>query len=125
VKVYAGRTFIFANRPGGIPHLWIVVTEPAGTPPEVVIVGLSSEAPGKDLTVRLRVGDHPFIRKPTIVFYPDAHLKRVEDIVNAVRNADATFHDDCSEDLLERIRRGLLDSPATPRRVKAYVRDSI
>jgi hypothetical protein len=125
VKVYAGRTFIFAHKAGGIPHLWIVVTEPSGTPAEVVIVALSSEEPGKDMTVRLNVGEHAFIRKPTIVFYLDAHIKPVDDIVSAVRNAEATFHDDCSEELLERVRQGLLDSPATPRRVKAYVRDSI
>jgi hypothetical protein len=125
MRIYAGRTFMFADRPGGIPHLWIVVTEPAGVPAEVAIVGLSSDAPGKDRTVCLDVGDHPFIRKPTIVFYPDAHVRPVHQIESAVRNADATFHDDCSEDLLESIRQGLLDSPATPRRVKAYVRERI
>jgi hypothetical protein len=114
VKVYAGRTFTFAHRAGGIPHLWIVVTEPSGAPPGVAIVGLSSEAPGKDMTVRLRVGNHPFIRKPTVVFYPDAHIKPVEEITNAVRNALATFDDDCSEDLLEKFGRGFL----TPRRLR-------
>lgn len=123
MRIYAGRTFLFAHKLGGVPHLWIVVTEPAGNPAEVAVVGLSSEGPGKDMTVRLGPGDHPFIRKPTIVFYPDAHLRPVQEIVNAVRNADATFHDDCSEDLLETIRQGLLDSPFTPRRLKAYVRD--
>jgi hypothetical protein len=65
---------MFSHRPGGIPHLWIVVTEPSGTPAQVAIVSLSSEAPGKDMTVRLGIGDHPFIRKPTIVFYPDTNL---------------------------------------------------
>jgi hypothetical protein len=122
MRIYAGRTFMFATRPGGIPHLWIVVTEPSGTPAEVAIVSLSSEGPGKDTTVRLSPGDHPFIWKPTIVFYPDAQLRNVQDIENDVRNAAATFHDDCSEALLETIRQGLLDSPFTPRRLKAYVR---
>lgn len=123
MKVYAGRTFIFANIPGGIPHLWIVVTEPSGSPPEVVIVALSSDSEGKDRTVQLGPRDHPFITKPSIVFYPDAHRRSVRDIENDVRNADATFHSDCSESLLEAIRQGLLDSPATPRRLKAYVRE--
>jgi len=37
MKVYAGRTLTFANYAGGAFHLWIVVTEPAGAPPEVVL----------------------------------------------------------------------------------------
>ncbi|HET7233998.1 MAG TPA: hypothetical protein VFJ16_28560 [Longimicrobium sp.] len=123
MKVYAGRTFMYPN--GGIPHLWIVVTEPSGTPAEVVIVSLSSEKAGKDATVKLGPGDHPFIRKPTVVFYPDTRLMPVQSIINEVQNAQATFHADCSEDLLDRVRQGLLASPATPRRLKAYVRERI
>jgi hypothetical protein len=49
----------------------------------------------------------------------------VQAIVSEVQNAQATFHDDCSEDLLERVRDGLLVSPATPRRMKEYVRGRI
>lgn len=123
MKVYAGRTFTYPD--GGIPHLWIVVTDPSGTPPEVAIVSLSSDKPGKDDTVKLGPGDHPFIRKPTVVFYPDTRLMPVQAIISEIRNAQANFHADCSEDLLERVRQGLLASPATPRRMKAYVRGRI
>jgi hypothetical protein len=125
MKVYAGRTLTFANYAGGAPHLWIVVTEPDGVPPEVVVVSLSSAAPGKDATVKLGPGDHPFIWKPTIVFYHDTRLMPVHVIEDEVNNARATFHDDCSENLLETVRQGLLNSPATPRRLKAYVRERI
>lgn len=123
MKVYAGRTFMYPD--GGIPHLWIVVTEPSGAPPEVVIVSLSSDRAGKDDTVKLGPGDHPFIRKPTVVFYPDTRLMAVPAIIAEIQNGQASFHADCSEDLLERVRQGLLASPATPRRMKAYVRERI
>jgi hypothetical protein len=123
MKVYAGRTFLYPD--GGIPHLWIVVTEPSGTPPEVAIVSISSDRLGKDDTVKLGPGDHPFIRKPSVVFFPDTRVMPVQAIVSEVQNAQATFHDDCSEDLLERVRDGLLASPATPRRMKEYVRGRI
>jgi hypothetical protein len=125
MKIYAGRTFTLANYPGGIPHLWIVVTEPSGTPAEVAIVSLTSDRPGKDPTVRLGSADHPFIRKPTVVFYPDTRIMAVAAIEGEVNNAGATFHDDCSEGLLERVRQGLLNSPFTPRRLKDYVRGRI
>lgn len=123
MKVYAGRTFMYPD--GGIPHLWIVVTEPSGASPEVVIVSLSSERARKDDTVKLGTGDHPFIRKPTVVFYPDTRLMAVQAIISEIQNGQASFHADCSEDLLERVRQGLLASPATPRRMKAYVRERI
>jgi hypothetical protein len=123
MKVYAGRTFVYPD--GGIPHLWIVVTEPSGNPADVAIVSLSSDRPGKDDTVKLAPGDHPFIRKPTVVFYPDTRLMPVQTIINEVTNGQASFHADCSEDLLQRVREGLLASPATPRRLKAYVRERI
>lgn len=110
---------------GGIPHLWIVVTEPSGTPPEVAIVSLSSDRAGKDTTVRLGPGDHPFIRKPTVVFYPDTRLMQAHSIISEIQNGLATFHADCSGDFLERVRQGLLASPATPRRMKACVRARI
>jgi hypothetical protein len=123
MKVYAGRTFIYPD--GGIPHLWIVVTEPSGAPPEVAIVSISSDKPGKDGTVKLGPGDHPFIRKPSVVFYADTRLMPVHVIVSEVQNAQADFHADCSEDLLDRVRQGVLASPATPRRMKEYVRGRI
>ena len=125
MKIYAGRTFTLANYPGGIPHLWIVVTEPSGTPAEVAIVSLTSDRPGKDSTVRLGPADHPFIRKPTVVFYPDTRIMAVGAIEGEVNSAGATFHGDCSEALLERVRQGLLSSPFTPRRLKDYVRGRI
>jgi hypothetical protein len=77
------------------------------------------------IRVKLGPGDHPFIRKPTVVFYPDTRLMPVETIINEVKNGQASFHTDCSEALLELVRQGLLTSPATPRRLKAYVRERI
>lgn len=49
---------------------------------------------------------HPVIRKPTVVFYPDSRIMAVPAIASEVNNAGATFHADCSEDLLERCGRG-------------------
>jgi hypothetical protein len=60
-----------------------------------------------------------------VVFYADTRLMPVQAIISEGRNAQASFHADCSEDLLERVRQGLLASPATPRRMKAYVRERI
>jgi hypothetical protein len=111
--------------PGGREHLWVVITEPSGRPPEVVIASFSTDYPDKDQTVKLGPDAHPFITRNTIVFYPDATIILVEEIVARVNNKYASFHDDCSEDLLETVAQGLLNSPFTPRRVKSYGRAHI
>jgi hypothetical protein len=121
VKVYAGRTILMVTRTGGKEHLWIVATEPFGSAGEVVIVSLTTDRPDKEQTVRLSPSDHPFIRWPTIVFFTDAQLKPVDEIIALIRKGEATFHDDCSEELLQAIIDGLLASPNTPRRVKRIV----
>lgn len=64
-----GDTFRFTNRDS---HLWIVLSDPALNPTNVLIVNLTSQTPGKDSTCVLNVGDHPFIRHPTIVYYGKA-----------------------------------------------------
>jgi hypothetical protein len=110
MKIYAGRTFMRANAPGKTPHLWIVLTEPSGNPATVAVVNLTSDAPDKDATVRLGRGDYPFIRKPTVVFYAMGQIIDASTIEDDVQAARATFHDDCSEDLLETVRQGVLAS---------------
>lgn len=113
------------TRPGGRPHLWVVLTEPAGVPSQVAIVSFSSDDGRKDRTVRLGPRDHPYIWKPTIAFYTDTQIYDVAALEAAVATGLATFHDDCTEDLLETLRQGALDSPETPRREKRYIQERI
>lgn len=67
-----GDTFLMPA-PGGIatPHLWIVVTEPDPVSNLCGIVSVTTLRNSKDQTVILRVGDHPFIRHESTIFYGD------------------------------------------------------
>jgi len=70
-----GDTFLMPA-PGGIatPHLWIVVTEPDPASNLCGIVSVTTLRNSKDQTVILHVGDHPFIRHESTIFYGDAMI---------------------------------------------------
>jgi hypothetical protein len=108
---------------GDIRHLWIVLTEPEGQPLEVVIVNLTKNKPLADTTCILSPGDHTFIKVETVVHYADARKVPAEPLHALTKLTSYDFHDDCSEELLERIQRGLLASKSTPKGIKAYCRE--
>ncbi|MEK6283162.1 MAG: hypothetical protein AABN95_22630 [Acidobacteriota bacterium] len=120
-EIYPG-TCILLPKPGGdIKHLWIVLTEAEGDPPQVVIVNLTTRKQGTiDTTCVLMPGDHEFVKSETTVHYMDARLAPAQPLSQIAKLADYDFHADCSRGLLRRIQQGLLDSPFTPKKIKAY-----
>jgi hypothetical protein len=68
-------------------------------------------------------GDHEFVKVETVVHYEDARLAPAEPLNQIARLRDYDFHADCSDELLERIQRGLLASPSTPKKIKTYCRE--
>lgn len=120
MKVRAGRTLFISNSQRAPNHLWIVVTDPDGTPPQVVIVSFTSRRTGADPTVIVRPGEHPFVVRETVIHYTDARLVRVEQLQALVENGITVFHADCSEELLARILAGVFTSPFTPNFIKGY-----
>jgi len=122
-EIYPGRSILMPKFSGATPHLWIILTEPEGNPPQVVIVNLTTLKPDtEDRTVILNVGDHPFIAHETVVYYVDARLATAQGILQLSKFPGYGFHDDCSKRLLEIIRSGLLESKDTPKGIKAYCR---
>ena len=117
---------IFLETPGrySISHLWLIITKPFGTPPKVIIVSLTTQRDGSDTTVVLGPGDHSFISHPTVVFYADARDVEASLLERLVALDDNRLHrDPCSEELLTRIRDGLIASSFTPRRIKKLFSD--
>ena len=120
MKVRAGRTLFISNSQRAPNHLWIVITDPTGDPPQVVIVSFTTRRAGADPTVIVRPGEHPFVVRETVIHYTDSRLVRVEQLQALVENGIPTFHEDCSEALLARIQGGVLASPFTPHFIKGY-----
>lgn len=119
-EVYAGTTIELPKTSGATPHLWVVLTDPDGDPPQVAIANLTSRKSDSDATVILSVGDHSYIRHETVVYYADARLATVESLEKIAQFPGYGFHDDCSPELLKRIQDGLLASRHTPKKIKDY-----
>jgi len=76
-----------------------------------------------DTTLILDVGDHAYITKPSVLLYAKAALLDVTAIDRVISDPKTTMnwqrHDRCSDELLERIRKGLLASKYTKNDIKA------
>jgi hypothetical protein len=120
VAVAAGNTFLLADRGQPILHLWVVVSEPAGNPATVATVSFTTRRRLSDDTVVLDVGDHPFIKQPTVVYYSDARIREVRKIEQGIRDGTVHLREDVSSALLTRIRDGFLRSPAVVPHIRDY-----
>jgi hypothetical protein len=125
LDIYAGRTLLLGTPNQIKRHLWIVLTNPKGKPNDekVAMVNFTSLKQDSDTTIVLESKDHPFVRHETVVYYQDARLAEVILIQKAVKQGLSSFHDDCSNELLEKIQLGLLISPLTPKNIKSYCQE--
>lgn len=114
-----GDTFVLAFSGEG-RHLWIVAaTSKAG---ECLLVNLTTLRHNIDQTVVVRAGEHPFITRPSAVFYAGARICRTAALLEAQRDGRATPHGRLERKLLELILEGFRASPHTPRKVLDWLR---
>lgn len=123
--IRAGRTLLLILRevPDPKPHLWLILTDPIGIPARVVAVMVRTVTTFTDKTVVLNAGDHPFIRHQSSVHYSSARFFRVKAIQRALRRKQGYLQEDMSAELLQQVRRGLLDSPFTIPAVREHCRE--
>jgi hypothetical protein len=116
----AGRSLYLSERPGAAPHLWLVLTDPHGNPPEVVLTMVRTRKRFTDDTVILNVGDHPFVKHESCVHYSDAQRFSVAAIMQRAAEGHCELRADMTSALLARVRQGLRDSPFTVYAIKDY-----
>jgi len=119
---------IFLEKPDkeSISHLWLLVTEPSGNPPEVVMVNLTTYREGVDTTVLLTDRDHSYIIHPTVVYYADARKTEVNFLYRLIALDPKRLHEEsCSTELLKKVRNGLFKSEFTPRKIKKYCKEQL
>jgi len=103
--------YLFEHQPP--PHLWVVLTNPTGQPPEVLTVMLTTRRAHTDDTVILQPRDHPFVQRETAVSYKTATYRRVSAILGKMKAGKCELRETIREPVLHRIRDGLLESPHT------------
>ena len=111
--IRAGASLLLAEPPLYKPHLWFVLTDPLGKPPRVVAVMLRSVTRFTDSTLILKPGEHPFIRHDSAVHYTTALWLNVSAILGAMSDGRCHLKEDMTDELLQRVRNGLLASPFT------------
>lgn len=120
---HAGETLVLPHPNFETPHLWILVTDPVGEPPQTIIVAVSTKRFYKDSTVVLSPGDHPWVRHESVISYDHALIPEVHYLNEAVSRRIAELRQPCTPDVLRRVQDGLLSSPRTPQRVKKFYAD--
>jgi hypothetical protein len=121
--VDCGDTFLMPA-PGGVatPHLWIVITQP-DTSNRCAIVSVTTLRSSKDQTVILRVGDHPFIRHDSTLFYGDAMIVDARRLDAEIGAGLALRREKCSAATLKLIQDGLAGSPFTRPKILRFCRE--
>jgi hypothetical protein len=99
-------------------HLWALITAPDPESGDAVMVNLTTQRPHSDTTMIIQPGEHPFVDRPTVVFYADARMVNVNTLDEGVRQNFVHQHDALSKELLQRIQDGLLASKFTPDKIK-------
>jgi hypothetical protein len=116
--IAAGSTMLLAEPPHLKPHLWFVLTDPFGQPPQVVAVMLRTVKSYTDTTVILQAGDHPFIRHPSSVHYSTARAFKITAIDRTIASGHCHLRQPATAQLLETLRKGFAESPYTVNAVR-------
>jgi len=115
-----GDTFYAGDTEDDEPHLSVIITPPSEG--EVVTVTVTTRRRKSETLVRLKVGDHPFIKHESVISFFYSRIRSVDDIESAIQSGTATLREPVTPELLKRIRRGLLDSDFTPNGVRHFYR---
>ncbi len=84
------------------------------------MVNISSYNDGYDDTCLLDVGDHPFVRHCSFVFYAEAIIYKAAQIQNGVNQGILKPQPDLADDVFARVTAGITVSPDTPQNVVRY-----
>ena len=123
-QMECGDTFLMPA-PGGAatPHLWIVITEPDPVSNFCAIVSVTTLRNSKDQTVLLRVGDHPFIRHDSTIFYGDGMIVDARRLEHEIAAGLAVRRDKCPAATLKLVQQGVAASPFTRPKFLRFCRE--
>ena len=114
---------IYIPNDDGIEHLTAVIAAVADSG-DVALVSITTDH-GTRLTDRacvLDVGDHSFLRHRSFALYADSWISSVEALQAGVDRREIRLAETFSAEVLERLARGAIDSPRTPRGPRDLVR---
>lgn len=115
--IYRKGTLLVPSGPD--KHLFIVCNDTCRHGLNL-LVNISSFYDGCDRTCLLDVGDHPFVRHLSYVFYAKAQISKAEQIQRGLAQNKLTAQPDMAEWVFLRVEAGVTASPDTPLNVVRY-----
>lgn len=113
-----GDSFMLPKPGQETEHLWVLITNPDPGRREAIMVNVTTQRPHSDTTTILKVGDHPFIQKPSVIFYADTRMVNTGLLDAAVTRGACQPHAQFQDTVLRRIQSGVIASPLTPKKIK-------
>jgi len=113
-----GDSFLLPKPRHETEHLWLLITNPDPATHEAIMVNVTTQRPHSDTTTILNVGEHPFVRKPSVIFHADARLVDTRLLDAAVRSGAYQAHAAFQPAVILKIQAGLLVSLFTPKKIK-------
>ncbi len=114
---------------GGSPHLHIICNDPVFYPIHgcecILVVNISTVYPEPafhDPACYLNVGDHPFVRHKSYVFYSDAIIWKVPNVISREQSGELEKKADIDEHVFQRIIDGYELSDFTTNKVLKFCR---
>ena len=99
-------------------HLWVLITRPHPETFETIMVNVTTQRPHSDTTTILNAGDHPFVQKPSVIFYADARIADTRLLDKALQHGAYHRHAAFVGAVMARIQAGVAASPFTPKKIK-------
>jgi hypothetical protein len=114
-----GDTFITGDDESEDWHLQIVITSVSDSD-EVVTVCVTTQVKRSETLVVLPANCHPFIKHTSVISYKYSKIRFVTEIETAIKNGTAKLRAPVSQEILRRVRAGLIDSDFTPNGVRRF-----
>ena len=99
-------------------HIWVLITKPDPATHAAIMVNVTTQRPHSDTTTILNAGDHPFVQKPSVIFYADARIVDTRLLDAAVQRGAYRGHAAVQAAVIVRIQAGVAASPFTPKKIK-------
>ena len=113
-----GDSFMLPKPGQETEHLWVLITNPDPATHEAIMVSVTTQRPHSDTTTILNVGDHPFVQKPSVIFFADARTVDTRLLDAAARRGAFNSHAAFQASVIRKIQAGLLASTFTPKKIK-------
>lgn len=117
---YKQRTVLICSGGGNKRHAFVVLNEPVGNPPQVMMLSFSTKRRNSDMTCVVNPDEHPWLTNESFIFYARPLEVFVRDLDKYVESGYYSEVDECPTPLFERIIGGIMESPRSVPFLKSF-----